>query len=337
MPTLTIRKRTTPGGESRFDVVYRLGGRNYPLEHGGTFKNMKLAKIRRDLIGGELAAGRNPKFALRAILEQPKTNTFTNVFDEFVTSRIDVAPTTIENYKTHRPRLVKRLGDRDPATITWQDIQKVIAELADEMAASSLRPYLSTLRQVLDYAERDPNPARDRRVKLPRVARAVVDPPTEATVTKIIANAPKRWRLAIRTLEQTGMRVSELADLEWGDVDIAGSRFRIRNGKTLAARRWVAVPDWLMMEISNSCPPDDRTPKRKVFAGATRQTIGMAMRKACANARIQHHHPHDLRHRYASVKIREGVPVTDLAAQLGHSRTSMTLDTYSHVLLEDEQ
>jgi integrase len=33
------------------------------------------------------------------------------------------------------------------------------------------------------------------------------------------------------------------------------------------------------------------------------------------------------------LKLREGVPVNDLAAQLGHSRKSMTLDTYSHVLL----
>jgi hypothetical protein len=37
------------------------------------------------------------------------------------------------------------------------------------------------------------------------------------------------------------------------------------------------------------------------------------------------------------VKIREGVPVTELAAQLGHTRKSMTLDTYSHVLLRDGQ
>jgi hypothetical protein len=33
------------------------------------------------------------------------------------------------------------------------------------------------------------------------------------------------------------------------------------------------------------------------------------------------------------VKIREGIPVTNLAAQLGHARKSMTLDTYSDVLL----
>jgi hypothetical protein len=33
------------------------------------------------------------------------------------------------------------------------------------------------------------------------------------------------------------------------------------------------------------------------------------------------------------VKVREGVPITELAAQLGHARKSMTLDTYSHVLI----
>jgi hypothetical protein len=29
---------------------------------------------------------------------------------------------------------------------------------------------------------------------------------------------------------------------------------------------------------------------------------------------------------------RQKVPVTDLAAQLGHARTSVTLDVYSHVI-----
>ena len=59
------------------------------------------------------------------------------------------------------------------------------------------------------------------------------------------------------------------------------------------------------------------------------------MSRACKAAGIAHFHPHDLRHRYASVKIAEGVPVTQVAAQLGHSRNSLTLDTYSHVLVGD--
>jgi integrase len=57
------------------------------------------------------------------------------------------------------------------------------------------------------------------------------------------------------------------------------------------------------------------------------------MARACKAAGIAHRHPHDLRHRYASVKIAEGVPVTQVAAQLGYSRKSLTLDTHSHILL----
>lgn len=58
-------------------------------------------------------------------------------------------------------------------------------------------------------------------------------------------------------------------------------------------------------------------------------------REAGLAAGIPYFHPHDLRHRYASLKLREGVPVTDLAAQLEHSKKSMTLDTNSHVLMDD--
>jgi integrase len=136
---------------------------------------------------------------------------------------------------------------------------------------------------------------------------------------------------------RTGLtrRVGELRDLEWRDVDIAESRFRVRQGKTATARRWVAVPSWLIEEIAASCSPDDRLPERRVFQGFSPGVAKNVMARACKAAGIPHFHPHDLRHRYASLKVREGVPVTDLAAQLGHARKSMTLDTYSHVLLED--
>jgi integrase len=90
----------------------------------------------------------------------------------------------------------------------------------------------------------------------------------------------------------------------------------------------------LMDEIVASTPPDDRTTERGVFYGFTPDVAKNVMARACKAAGIVHRHPHDLRHRYASVKIAEGVPVTHVAAQLGHSRKSLTLDTYSHVLVE---
>jgi integrase len=170
-------------------------------------------------------------------------------------------------------------------------------------------------------------------VKIPREEPTIVDPPSAADVDTLIPTAPPRWRLPLRVLEQTGMRVGELQALTWGDVDEQGFRFRAKAGKTAAARRWVAVPDWLMLELAAICPREDPPSNSLSSRAFTADVAKNVMVRACKVAGIVHRHPHDLRHHYASVKIAEGVPVTQVAAQLGHSCKSLTLDTYSHVLI----
>jgi hypothetical protein len=39
---------------------------------------------------------------------------------------VDVSEATVENYKTHRGRLVTVLGASDPLTLSWQDIQAAV-------------------------------------------------------------------------------------------------------------------------------------------------------------------------------------------------------------------
>jgi integrase len=332
MASVGIRRRETKSG-ARFQVRYRRGGRAWPLVHAGSFETLKEARLRRDLVAGELAAGRDPAEALRVPVQRVERS-FREWAKAYKTSRVDASEMTLKNIDSHLLRLNRTFGDRDPASITVADVQEWVGESAD-LKSTSLSRYLTTLRLILDFAEIEPNPARDRRVKLPRIEVAVVEPPSAEHVEAIIANSPQSRRLPLRVLEQSGMRVGELEQLEWRDVDVAGSRFRIRNGKTATARRWVSVPAWLMVEIQETCPPDDRTPERRVFPGFTSRAAGNVMWRACKAAGIPMFSPHDLRHRYASVKIAEGVPVTDLAAQLGHSKKSMTLDTYSHVLIDE--
>jgi integrase len=329
----SITVRTTKTGR-RFQVRYRLGGRAYPVEHGGSFPTMREAKIRRDLIAGEIAAGRNPRLLLDALRQAPATvKTFRVWAEEYRASRVDLAESTRTAIHVRTVALLPLVGDLDPQEITPATVVHVVATL--KMKPSSLRRYVATLAAVLDYAGVDPNPAKDRRVKLPREERTIVEPPSAATVALIVAQSPLKWRLALQTLAETGMRVGELHGLECRDLDETRSRFRIRSGKTASARRWVAVPETLMAEIARTIPPDDRTPERRVFPGATPPTIKNIMRRACLAAGISLYSPHDLRHRYASVQIARGVPVTNVAAQLGHSRNSMTLDTYSHVLIDE--
>ncbi len=254
--------------------------------------------------------------------------------DAYETSRVDLAAETVKNLGSHLKLILPTFEDRDPATIAPGEIREWVAGL--QLKPGSVRRYLATFRALLDFAGADPNPARDPSIRLPRQDSVIVEPPSAADVDAIIARTPARWRLPLRVLEQTGMRIGELSSLQWGDVDEASSRFRVKVGKTAAARRWVTVPEGVMAEVAATCPREDRTPVRQVFPGLTGDVAKNVMARACRAAGIAHYHPHDLRHRYASIQIGRGVPVTMVAAQLGHSRKSLTLDTYAHVFLNGE-
>ena len=67
MASLTITTRKAKDGP-RYVVRYRLGGRTYPIIHGGSFRTLREARVRRDFVAGEIAAGRNPNDALRALV-----------------------------------------------------------------------------------------------------------------------------------------------------------------------------------------------------------------------------------------------------------------------------
>src|SRR3989304_1658345 len=72
-----------------------------PQHHGGSFKTMKEAQARRDLIAGEIAAGRNPTDALRALLAPPvPILTVERWAERFLEGRIDIDANTTANYRS---------------------------------------------------------------------------------------------------------------------------------------------------------------------------------------------------------------------------------------------
>jgi hypothetical protein len=146
MPSASITARKTKRGERRYAVRFRLGGRAHPVEHGGSFPTMREARARRDLIAGELAAGRNPREVLRTLIDQPKAKTLEQVIETFIASRVDVAPATVENYKTARERLVPVLGASDPLRLSWQDVQEAVTALSANLSPATVRIYVGTLR-----------------------------------------------------------------------------------------------------------------------------------------------------------------------------------------------
>ncbi|MEJ7793693.1 MAG: site-specific integrase [Gaiellaceae bacterium] len=340
MASASITTRTTSAGERRFHVRYRLGGRAYPVEHGGSFGTLREARLRRDLIAGELAAGRNPAGLLQAMQTTAVTNKIVTVSEwgeRFLAARIDIDVNTKKNYASAIRRISETFGDRDPDTITATEVAEWVALLAATRKPGTLQQCLIAFRLLLDHAGADPNPARDPRVKLPKRVREEPAPPSGEHMLAILDALGPKWRLLFMVIEQGALRLGEGVGLTWGDVDRAGLRLRLPRSATKRDRaRWVYLPEWLIAAIQQTCPFDDRTPERHVFQGITEASAYQAMLRACQTAGVPHYHPHDLRHRRITIWHQSGVPARELAERAGHARPSMSLDVYSHVMPADE-
>ena len=337
MPSLTITTRRTRSGP-RYVVRYRLGGRAYPVEHAGSFRTLREARIRRDLVAGEIAAGRSPRDLLAAMTAAPAPiTTLASWRDRFLESRIDIDANTKRNYRTALKKACATFGDRDPATLTADEVATWIAGLAQKHKPGTVQLYLISLRLLLDFVGLEDNVARDPRVKLPKRTREEPQPPSGEQWLAILGALGPKWRLLFITIEQGALRLGEAVALRWADVDAANLRLRLPRSATKRDRaRWVYLPDWCMEAIEATCPLEDRVPERHVFQGITEASAYQAMTRACRNAKMAHFHPHDLRHRRITIWHQSGIPARELAERAGHARASMSLDVYSHVMPPDE-
>lgn len=335
--TVWIRTRKTKGGEPRYAVQYRRGGRGWRVETAGTFKVLREAKIRRDLVGGWLAQGLHPRDELAKLLRPTVVRRLDRTFDAWMLSRHDVADATRDTYEYAKRAACKFFGaDRDPSTIDVRECREYVGVLARDYSPATVRIYWAPFAQALDFAEVDPNPARHHTVKKPMLARVEPAVITSAQFRLLLERTPERYRLFLRLLEATGMRGGELAKLEWGDVDFVESRFRVaaRRTKTSTGQRWIQVPAPLMREVEDLVAFEDRVADSRVFRNVTRESATAAMRRACQLAGITAFSPHDLRHRRLSLWHAQGVTARELASRAGHSKASMTLDVYSHVVVD---
>jgi len=338
--TVSITTRTVKSGK-RYVVRYRLGGRAFELVHAGSFPTLREARMRRDLVAGELAAGRDPRLALR---EPRAIRTLASVYETWRASRIDVDRRTLANYSYHWKRIEPTFGAREPETITHLEVQDWVNAQALSLTPAVVRDYTGTLAQLLDFAGVDPNPARHRLLRLPRAERKTQTPPTDRHVLAILDAIPRERRLLFAFLEQTGARISETLAWTWGDLDQDASRILSRPETVKGRRgtrkaRWVQVPEWLLDVLLDRVAPDDRSgalfpwPHEVVHP---QQRVDKVMRRACELAGIPHFHPHDFRHRRISLWHGQGVPAAQIGERVGQRNLTVTNEVYSHVMPLEE-
>lgn len=338
MASAFIVARRLADGSRRYQVRYRLGGRESTPRYGGQFRTKREAEGRRNAILGDLAALRVPVLAVSEP-DSPDVVTVKQAADEVIAA-LKGAGRSASTVKVYRLATAKlgRLEHLAVTSVGTSDVQGWLTTECAGLSPATTRKYLDCLRTVLDRDDVPRNPARSRRLLLPSLPAKHLDPPSTGQVAAMVEHIAPRHRDALRLLDWTGLRISELCALTWGDLDRRNTRIRVAATRTKGGtrgRRFIPVPVDIMRMLEAHKPLEDRNPHERIFPTATRSSFANALERACKFAGVPTVSPHDIRHRYISLLVMAGTPITIVQEVVGHSKASMTLDTYSHTMIDE--
>jgi integrase len=332
-----IRSRPTKAGGIRHRVEYRLGGREARTLFGGSFGTKREASIRKVWILNGIAAGRIPELALREPRMRPS---FEQAARAWQASRLDIAASTREQHRIQLDKLLPLIGGRRIDSLTADDFASVVVALhAQGTARETIRKTLGAGAMVLDHAGLNPNPARDRSIKLPRAEPEQINPPPAEHVEAVYRLVPSKHRLPLLFLDWSGARVSAIDNTLVNDYDEPRRRVRLRAATTKTRKAlWIelhpALADALEARLG---PREDRDPDVRLFADSGADALRTAIAKACSAAGIPLWSPHDLRHRRISLLHLRGMPWARIGELVGQRDLTVTANTYTHVLVDEAE
>jgi integrase len=161
-------------------------------------------------------------------------------------------------------------------------------------------------------------------------------------------------RPLLATLVFGGLRIGELLDLCWRDVDLSAGRITVRASKTDAGIRQVEMLPVLRYELLELKMAVRHTEPNDLVFGtgeATRQNASNIRNRLLAPAvkRANEHlaaagevplpdglTPHKLRHSAISLWFAAGHELPRVMKMAGHKHAQVTLGIYAHVMLFDE-
>lgn len=264
---------------------------------------------------------------------------------------------TAENYHLYLERLVEFAGDIEVDKITSELIRKYrlwlnryVNEVGDNLSILTQNYHLIALRSFLKYcSKRDIPTLSPDKIELPKVKRRQVSflttEETERLIEAVDINATSglRDRAILELLFSSGLRVSELTNLNRDHINLNRGEFMVRGkgqkdrpvfvspeatewlAKYLATRTDQAIP--LFIRHSGFKTGDERG---ESFRLTPRSVQRLVQRYASLAGITKHVSPHTLRHSFATDLLMNGADLRSVQSMLGHSNIATT-QVYTHV------
>jgi integrase len=274
------------------------------------------------------------------------------------------SPVTLDGYRFISARVVERFGTLPVAALTARELDRWYGEMAAAGAGRSTIAHTHAvvrgmMRQAMKWGQVDYDVSA--RASPPTHPRREVAPPPLGLLAVAVRSAHPELRHMLAVAALTGVRNGDVCGLWWSDVE--GDTLTVRRsvieprgdgwayrpgGKTGRVRSFTIGPATLAVidaqrawvadqvgRIGGQIRPHapmfpnlavdvtGATPRRPTWL--TAQWRQLRERHELHGARV-----HDLRHLNVTVMLGAGVPARAAADRVGHSRVSITTDTYGH-------
>jgi site-specific recombinase XerD len=252
---------------------------------------------------------------------------------------------TQEGYKYAFQDFREILGDISLHQVTVRHVEKILAEKTATVSEWRARGVYICLRSAFQTAIRWKLITENPFAKVAKPKTKEINPvylSSEDFPALINAIRDQDFRELVITALLTGMRLSELASLEWSDIDFARKVAFVQNKKAFTTKskgnRIIPISDTLLPVLSNRLSKaKSETPFVFHLNGAmlTKNYISKTFKKYVKLTTLdQRLHFHSLRHSFASNLVKSGASLYEVQKLLGHSSSSTT-QIYSH--LQPEQ
>lgn len=268
---------------------------------------------------------------------------------------------TLTNYEHYLSRFVNQTSIKNPSEITdavvrafrvWLNRQSGIKDgpgAKDTMKKRTQNYYLIAIRQFLKYLVREKiTSLSPERIELAKVGERELDLITSAELDRILS-APEgsdektlRDKAILELLFSTGLRVSELCNLNIDSIDITKDEFAVRGkGEKVrvvflsdsardAVKKYLAkrkdMDEALFAQLGRG-----RAKQKKNSLRLTPRSLERIIKQYAIKAGIgKKVTPHTLRHSFATDLLGNGADIRSVQAMLGHANISTT-QIYTHV------
>jgi site-specific recombinase XerD len=264
---------------------------------------------------------------------------------------------TAENYRLYLERFIDFTNDIQVEKITTEIVRKYRLWLNryknfndDELATITQSYHLIALRGFLGYlSKRDIVSLSPDKIVLPKVSRKQVTFLHYDEVERLLGQIPLetptglRDRAIIELLFSSGLRVSELVNLDRDHINTKRREFMVRGkgqkdrpvfiGEAAASRvtdyldsREDTLPP-LFISYSRNVKETNSGDYRRLTARSIQRILSHYTRLAGITKHVS---PHTLRHSYATDLLMNGADIRSVQTMLGHSNISTT-QVYTHV------